>query len=226
MNDEFAQKIDISLEPTRGNKRRCRQQTNESNDFVTESTSGKGSFINLPSCTSPMEYWKINIYLQVMDSIIMNLKHRFNNLTLAQAADSLIKLDLEHAEPFINNYKEVLKIDVSALAAETTVMKNMVKTKCAEITFDTIFKYVQEDFCPNLYKLLQAAIVLPVSSAGCERSFSTMRRIKTWLRSAMTQERFSNLSLIHIEKGFCKEKVTAESVLNTFSEKYRKLKLI
>ena len=33
------------------------------------------------------------------------------------------------------------------------------------------------------------------SSAADERSFSTARRLKTWLRSRMNQERFSNLKI-------------------------------
>ncbi|KAL4104928.1 hypothetical protein QTP88_020204 [Uroleucon formosanum] len=50
---------------------------------------------------------------------------------------------------------------------------------------------------PNLFKLFQVA--LPISFASCERSFSAMRRIKSWTRTTMGQERLSDLSIIHIE---------------------------
>jgi hypothetical protein len=39
----------------------------------------------------------------------------------------------------------------------------------------------------------------------CERSFSAMRRIKTWLRSSMVQNRFNNLAIISIEKDISKK---------------------
>ncbi|KAF0724897.1 Zinc finger MYM-type protein 1, partial [Aphis craccivora] len=43
-------------------------------------------------------------------------------------------------------------------------------------------------------------ITIPISSATCERSFSSMRRIKNWLRTSMLQQRFTNLSILNIER--------------------------
>ena len=43
-------------------------------------------------------------------------------------------------------------------------------------------------------------LVNPATSATGERSFSTARRLKTWLRSRMNQERFSNLTVLNIHK--------------------------
>ncbi|CAB4058347.1 unnamed protein product [Lepeophtheirus salmonis] len=40
----------------------------------------------------------------------------------------------------------------------------------------------------NLKKLL---LVCLVTSSECERSFSSLRRLKTWLRSIMTQKRLN-----------------------------------
>jgi hAT family C-terminal dimerisation region len=36
-------------------------------------------------------------------------------------------------------------------------------------------------------KLVRLLLVAPASSAEAERSFSALRRLKTWLRSTMTQ---------------------------------------
>ena len=33
--------------------------------------------------------------------------------------------------------------------------------------------------------------MIPVSSASAERSFSTLRRLKTWLRASMTEDRLA-----------------------------------
>jgi len=43
-------------------------------------------------------------------------------------------------------------------------------------------------------------LVNPATSAAGERSFSTARRLKTWLRSTMTQERLSNLTILKSHK--------------------------
>ena len=45
----------------------------------------------------------------------------------------------------------------------------------------------------TVYKFI---LVIPTSSAARERPFSTARRLKTWLHSTMTQERFSNLKTL------------------------------
>ena len=46
-----------------------------------------------------------------------------------------------------------------------------------------------------------------------------MRRVKTWLRTIMLQERFSNMALLNIESELIKTNVTAQQVLNIFVEK-------
>ena len=58
---------------------------------------------------------------------------------------------------------------------------------------------VKECF-PMLLKCIQIAMTMGVSTASAERSFSSLRRLKTYLRSTMTQERLSNLALLYIER--------------------------
>lgn len=56
-----------------------------------------------------------------------------------------------------------------------------------------------DEFFPNVQRLLRILCTLPISSAECERSFSTMRRLKTlYLRSTMTSEQESGLALMNI----------------------------
>lgn len=40
---------------------------------------------------------------------------------------------------------------------------------------------------PNIHKLLKILCTLPVSTATPERSFSTLKRVKTYLRNSMTE---------------------------------------
>ena len=48
--------------------------------------------------------------------------------------------------------------------------------------------------------LLKLILVLPSTNAVSERSFSAMRRLKTYLRTTMAQERLNHLLLLHIHK--------------------------
>ena len=56
------------------------------------------------------------------------------------------------------------------------------------------------DIYPNVYILLTVLGTLPVSTATSERSFSAMRRLKTYLRSSIGNERMTGLALLSIHK--------------------------
>ena len=43
-------------------------------------------------------------------------------------------------------------------------------------------------------------LVMPASNAVSERSFSTLRRVKTYLRSTMCQDRLNYLIILHVHK--------------------------
>ena len=60
------------------------------------------------------------------------------------------------------------------------------------VTLDQI-----EDAYVNMYTILQILITIPISSASCERSISTLRNLKTYLRNTMVQDRLNGLALMH-----------------------------
>lgn len=103
-----------------------------------------------------------------------------------------------------------------------SVAKNHIESTCGKNDFnlEKIKKCVLKDVYPNLFKLLQVAITLPISSATCERSFSAMRRIKTWLRTSMVQNRFNALSVLNIEKQLSKT-IDNSEIVDQFSKKNR-----
>lgn len=53
---------------------------------------------------------------------------------------------------------------------------------------------------PNLYKLLNIAYTIPINNATRERASSIMRLLKNWLCSTISQNCFSNLALLSIER--------------------------
>ncbi len=52
---------------------------------------------------------------------------------------------------------------------------------------------------PNLYKLAAIGLLLPMSSVDCERGFSTLSRVKTDLRSRLSNKNLNHLLMISIE---------------------------
>ncbi|KAH7935599.1 hypothetical protein HPB52_010338 [Rhipicephalus sanguineus] len=52
----------------------------------------------------------------------------------------------------------------------------------------------------QVVKLVQLLLTVPASAASGERSFSALRRVKTYLRSRMTQARLTHLLLLHTHR--------------------------
>jgi hypothetical protein len=50
-------------------------------------------------------------------------------------------------------------------------------------------------------KLLKIIITIPMSTAESKRCFSTLKRIKTFLRNTMHQERLLALAMLSIERN-------------------------
>ena len=68
---------------------------------------------------------------------------------------------------------------------------------------EQLMKYLaswDEDVCPNLRVALQILLTIECTLAGCERSFSKLKLTLMYLRTTMTEERLTKLSLLSIEK--------------------------
>ena len=73
-----------------------------------------------------------------------------------------------------------------------------------ERSVDDMITLFSEHSChlmlPEVTKLIKLYLIIPVSTANAERSFSVLRCTKNWLRSTMHQNRLSALVLCNIEK--------------------------
>ena len=69
-----------------------------------------------------------------------------------------------------------------------------VRTIAEAMEQSTIYK----DMLSEVDKVLKIFFTFPVTSATAERSFSSLKRLKTFLRSTMTHCRLNNLFLLYI----------------------------
>lgn len=244
---EFAENHDICLENIRGSKRKRQQNVLLKDSMVMSKCGRSEADMEYPESESAEMYWKSHVYFRVLDVVIERLSERFSeeSLALADAVDGLFNLDFKKSEIFRETYTRVLKINSSLLEAEITIAKKCVDKELLDaetpnehistkpgkkakvpFKFELLRKTVEKQTFPNLFKCLQVAATIPISSASCERSFSAMRRVKNWLRTSMKQERLSNLSLLYIEKKKLKETVSSEDIVRIFAMKPRKLHLV
>ena len=54
------------------------------------------------------------------------------------------------------------------------------------------------EYYPNIHTMLMLLLSLPVGTCSCERSFSSLRRLKTWCRNSMSSERLDALAIGYI----------------------------
>ena len=100
--------------------------------------------------------------------------------------DDLSRNELETQLPLLNPLcKDVCKDNFSVHDA----MRNLSTLSPSERTAFS-----------GVWILLKLLLVLPATNATSERSFSAMRRVKTYLRTTMTQESLNNLMVIHVHK--------------------------
>ena len=55
---------------------------------------------------------------------------------------------------------------------------------------------------PSIDTILCIMLTMPVTSATAERSFSVLRRLKTYVRTTINNDRLSSLALMHIHRDF------------------------
>jgi len=78
----------------------------------------------------------------------------------------------------------------------------------------------------EMYRLVCIALTLPVSSASCERSFSAMKLIKSYLCSTMCDSRLSkpNIAVLSIESARA-ESLNLDAFVDEFDSKHQNRKL-
>ena len=78
-------------------------------------------------------------------------------------------------------------------------------------------------FYPGIYVSVKTLLTYPVSACAAERSFGSVKRLKTRLRNMMTDDRLSSLVILHIHK---EKEINVESALDEFAQhKERRLAL-
>lgn len=91
---------------------------------------------------------------------------------------------------FMGNYVDDMPDD-NSFDAEIDLWGNLwLSDLNAVLLPDGIVETIQKmpvTMYPNIFKVLHILAVVPVTTCSCERSISTLRRVKTYLRNSMAQ---------------------------------------
>lgn len=86
----------------------------------------------------------------------------------------------------------------TAFSADSVTIKKVTNVRTIADAMDKCNIY--KGMLTEIDKLLKLYFTFPVTSATAERSFSSLRRLKTYLRSTMTCCRLNNLFLLYVYK--------------------------
>lgn len=154
------------------------------------------------------EHYRVNLFYTFIDYLISELETRFSDRTEpALLAHYLVprhlsKLTKGNEEKLISWYRDDLpqpEVVEQELYRWKHKFQNQNVTESAATVQETLQTTAME-FYPNILCMLTLFLTLPVTTCSCERSFSALRRLKTWLRSSMTAERLTGLAMMHVHR--------------------------
>ena len=96
--------------------------------------------------------------------------------------------------------------------------------QCIPKTVMSALKVCDSHTYPNLSVILRIIGTLPVTTCTCERSVSALRRLKTYMRSTMSDDRLNSIALMHIHRDV---DISVEDVIDRFARRNpRRMELV
>lgn len=108
-----------------------------------------------------------------------------------------------------------------ALEGELKIWKQIWAAKLQDFIKYPAEAYTLTSDLPNVRVLLQIICTLPVTSSTAEHSFSALRRLKTYLRSTMTEDRLNGLAILHVHRDIA-YRMSPKEVLEIFGRRHKR----
>ena len=175
-----------------------------------------------------------HVFIPCLKIILEELQRRFSNdaMDVMQGINSLNPkhrnkctfLSVESLTNFSRHYD----VHLEGLIHECAILQKMLdnRQKKAEKVPESLWELhqvpsVNAEPLPILYELSLISLVLPITTASCERSFSSLRRVKTWLRNSMLEQRLSGLGLMALTD----RNVDYDVFMEKFSQTCRRIQI-
>ena len=128
-------------------------------------------------------------------------------------------------EDIYNHYGEDMHMSLDEFKREVTRWRHrwLLSDEGSPQSLVETLDYANAELYPGIYLAIKTLLTYPVTTCVAERSFSGMKRLKTPLRSTMSDERLSSLAVLHVHKH---NKVDVDQVISEFAgKKDRRLSL-
>ncbi|RXM29873.1 Zinc finger MYM-type protein 1 [Acipenser ruthenus] len=183
-------------------------------DFVVETSLGLGTEL---SCSQTLK----TELLPCLDRMVCELDQRFSTV------DAGLLKDIQACSPNSKNFLDTSCLTefakhygIDVKTEEMLVARNFLARKreagCPPKDMLAVHNLLDDDMFPSLKEIIQVALTIPVSSCSCERSFSALCRLHSWLRKTMGQKRLASLAAMSIE-GEVLGPLSHNSVIDRFA---------
>ncbi|XP_065642688.1 uncharacterized protein LOC136074310 [Hydra vulgaris] len=185
---------------------------------------------------NPKDRFKIECFNCILDIAINSIEERFNQLNehcdAFQFLYDIANIKKDFSKKSLRekclNLQKILGTDTSAdidgmeLLDELLTLSELIEPKTSPLK---VLEFIlrNNNFAPNVSITLRILLTQPVSVASGERSFSRLKLVKDYLKSSMSQNRLTGLSLISIESDMAKKLYFTELLKAFASEKSRKV---
>ncbi|XP_028227119.1 uncharacterized protein LOC114408277 [Glycine soja] len=185
-----------------------------------------------------LHHYRAEIFYVAIDKICVEMDHRFSegsNIILDCFScldpknsfskfdvDKLARLaDLYHAN-FSDDDRGTIRDQLETYVLQ--VRRNASFSTCEDVQ-SLAMKMVQTEkhlVFPLVYKLIELALILPVSTASVERAFSAMKIIKSKLRNKINDVWFNDLMVCYTEREIFKSLDDIDIIRTFIAKKSRK----
>lgn len=150
---------------------------------------------------------QVNFYYPFVDHMITHLSTRFpSELTGAFKGSYLVPGRLELLND--NVIDELVLQFADDLPSPGTLKQEVIlwrskwtNSNSLPSSLNDACLAAKEDLFPNIYSILSLLLTLPVGTCTNERSFSSLRRLKTWSRTTMEASRLNGLALLYVHRN-------------------------
>lgn len=161
--------------------------------------------------SSPKDMYR-RVYFEAVDLLVQAIQDRFNQrgYLMYCCMETLLYKTIKKKD-YNDELKMVLdtyKDDLNSYNLDTQLK---ILSTTAPDGLDNIFdilSYLQnlpsaeKELIKEVCIIAKLILVMPATNSSSERSFSAMRRVKSYLRSTMTQERLNNLMILHVHQEY------------------------
>ena len=228
--EEDALKLTTGTEKTYSSQNKRKRKAKKNFDYEGNDASGAGLLED--ACES----FRIETYLPIIDTLVAEIRRRkFVYCTLQKKFHFLLNVhkwsidDIKHAAHLLlKEYSSDLASDFPEIVHFAFHLRSSSNLESKATKPQDMLSYLTEsclqDTFPNVSVILRIYLTLPVANAEGERSFSALKRVKTYLK--IIPNTGTRLRFVHsIEKTFTKF-LSFDKIVDAFAaEKSRKRQL-